>query len=153
MQARQEDTHSQRRSFSSFCFKLSLFACVFLRPNFPCALLVRTSYTSLGEQSLCLAPRRWGRFVPFVLAKRPQRREARRSGCFRRQGMQTDNAHCPPPFRRFSVARRGKLSATLQKFKNLSIDLEKAPTDNTNSWSHADGHQRHHFFSFVLFLI
>ena len=84
MQARQEDTHTQRSSFSSFCFKLSLFACVFLRPNFPCALLVRTSYTSLGEQSLCLAPRRWGRFVPFVLAKRPQRREARRSGCFRR---------------------------------------------------------------------
>lgn len=67
--------------------------------------------------------------------------------------MQTDNAHCPPPFGRFSVARRGKLSATLQKFKNLSIDLEKAATDNTNSWSHADGHQRHHFFSFVLFLI
>ena len=84
IQARQENTHGHRLSFCYFLLQVEFVCLLFFRPNFPCSLFVHTSYTSLRKQSLRLAPRRWGRFVPFVLAKRLQRRGARKSGCFPR---------------------------------------------------------------------
>ena len=52
--------------------------------------------TSLREHPFLLALRRWGRFRRFARRneKRPQRRRARRNGCFRRLHQHATNSFC-----------------------------------------------------------
>ena len=65
---------------------LLTFKCIYgLAPTYLSDLI-----SSLRKHPFLLALRRWGRFVSFRFrAKRPQRRRARRNGCFRRLAAET----------------------------------------------------------------